>query len=387
MDESLLYETNQEAREITTKQPPSSLKDLLSDRSFLNDPDIAPLFELSNFNKRPSLTNRLSSAPSIFIGNIGKLRHHASSQLHNSFSKSNFCTFHCATLVLLLTGIIVMVTVFLTTKGFKGHFTIKPVDAMYYIVVTLCTIGYGDIVPDSTLTKLLTCFFILIGFGFVDYAFNSWISHIFDSQHALLLEFMDETRFERLAEKAPSEEKWFKKLIKTYIMDIEKRRMRIRTRVCFALLAVALCITIGIFGLHYIEKISWVNSFYVSVTSVTTVGYGDFSFQTCQGRIFAIVWLSISTFAVGQSFLFLAELRIDKRHREAAKIVLHKKIKAVDLAAADLDYDGAISKSEYIIFKLREMGKIAETDIIQICREFDSLDHGNRGKITLADVV
>ena len=43
------------------------------------------------------------------------------------------------------------------------------------------------------------------------------------------------------------------------------------------------------------------------------------------------------------------------------------------------------SKSEYIIFKLREMRKIAETVIIQISREFDSLEHGNRGKITLAE--
>ncbi|KAF4373218.1 hypothetical protein G4B88_027033 [Cannabis sativa] len=387
MDESLLYETNQQPREITTKQPP--LEDPLHDRSFLNDPEIAPLFELSNFNKRPSLTSRrLPSAPSIFIGNFGELhRHHAATQIHNSFPNSNFCTYHCATLVLLLMAIIGMATVFLTTKGFKGHFTIKPVDAMYYIVVTLCTIGYGDIVPNTVLTKLFTCFFILIGFGFVDYAFNSWVSHIFDSQHALLLGFMEKTQFKKLAEKAPNKEKWFKKLIKTYIMDIEKRRMRIRTRVCFALLAVALCIAIGIFGLHYIEKLSWIDSFYVSVTSVTTVGYGDFSFTTFQGRIFAIIWLSISTLAVGQSFLFLAELRIDKRHRETAKIILHKKIKAVDLAAADLDYDGAISKSEYIIFKLREMGKIAETDITQICKEFDSLQHGNRGKITLADIV
>ena len=118
--------------------------------------------------------------------------------------------------------------------------------------------------------------------------------------------------------------------------------MRIRTRVFFAFLAVILCITVGIFGIHFLEKISWVDSFYASVTSVTTVGYGDFSFKTFEGRLFAIFWLSISTCAVGQSFLYLAELRIDKRNRETAKLVLHEKIKAADLAAADLDYDGAI---------------------------------------------
>lgn len=33
------------------------------------------------------------------------------------------------------------------------------------------------------------------------------------------------------------------------------------------------------------------------------------------------------------------------------------------------------------------MGKIAEKDIVQICNQFDSLDHTNCGKITLADLM
>ena len=337
MDEPLLSRTNQEARGTNTTQP--SLQDLLNDRSVLNDPDIASLFELSNLNKRRNLISRLASAPSVFIG-IDE-RCHQATRLRNSVSQSNYWTVQCATLIVLLFAIIMMVTVFLTTRGFKGQSTIKIVDALYYIAVTLGTIGYGDIVPDSTFTKLFTCFFILIGFGFIDYAFNLWISYICDRQHALLLGYMDEIQFNKFT-KPPNEENWFKKLITTYIMDIEKGRMRIRTRVFFAFLAVILCITVGIFGIHFLEKISWVDSFYASVTSVTTVGYGDFSFKTFEGRLFAIFWLSISTCAVGQSFLYLAELRIDKRNRETAKLVLHEKIKAADLAAADLDYDGAI---------------------------------------------
>ncbi|PON69463.1 Two pore domain potassium channel [Parasponia andersonii] len=380
MDEPLLSRTNQLERETDTTN--LSVQDLLNDQGFLKDPDIAPLFELSNLNKRRSLASRLPSAPSIFMGI--RERHHQASRLSNSHSESNCCTVQCITLLVLAFTIVGIAIIFLTTRGFKGHSTIKVVDSLYYIVVTLCTIGYGDIVPDSTLTRLSVCFFILIGFGFIDFAFNSWISYIFD-QHALLLGLMDENQFKKFT-KPPNEGKWYKKLITTYIMDIEKGRMRIRTRVCFAFLAVILCIAIGMFGIHFLEKISWADSFYVSVTSVTTVGYGDFSFKTFEGRLFAILWLSISTCAVGHSFLYLAELRIDKRNRKTAKLVLRKKIKAVDLAAADLDYDGAISKSEYIIFKLKEMGKIAETDIIQISREFDSLEHNNRGKITLADI-
>lgn len=41
------------------------------------------------------------------------------------------------------------------------------------------------------------------------------------------------------------------------------------------------------------------------------------------------------------------------------------------------------SKSEYVIYKLKEMGKIGEKDVLQICDHFSKLDPNNSGKITL----
>ena len=52
----------------------------------------------------------------------------------------------------------------MTIKGFKGnHTTSKLLDVIYFAVVTLSTVGYGDIVPDSTMTKLFASFFVLFG--------------------------------------------------------------------------------------------------------------------------------------------------------------------------------------------------------------------------------
>ncbi|GFY88698.1 hypothetical protein Acr_06g0006380 [Actinidia rufa] len=45
------------------------------------------------------------------------------------------------------------------------------------------------------------------------------------------------------------------------------------------------------------------------------------------------------------------------------------------------------SKSEYVIYKLKEMGKVTDKDIMLICKTFDRLDAGNCGKITLADLM
>lgn len=262
---------------------------------------------------------------------------------------------------------------FVLSSSFKGTTTLKPVDAVYFLVVTLCTIGYGDIVPDATYTKLFTCAFILIGFGFIDILLNGLVTYICDRQESVLLSTVDENKFNTM--------------VQTYMIDKVKGRMRIRMKVCLALVVVVGCIAIGTLCVHFLEDLSWVDSFYLSVTSVTTVGYGDFGFSTLPGRCFAIVWLLFSTLAVARAFLVLTELRIDKRNRKIAKWVLQKKMTLGDLVAADLDNDGSISKSEFVIYKLKEMGRIAEKDIVQICNQFDELDSGNFGKITLADLM
>lgn len=45
------------------------------------------------------------------------------------------------------------------------------------------------------------------------------------------------------------------------------------------------------------------------------------------------------------------------------------------------------SKSEYVIYKLKEMGKIGDKDILQICQQFSKLDPDNSGKITLPHIL
>ena len=38
-------------------------------------------------------------------------------------------------------------------------------DALYFSVITLATVGYGDLHPTTTLSKLFTIFYILVGAG------------------------------------------------------------------------------------------------------------------------------------------------------------------------------------------------------------------------------
>lgn len=42
-----------------------------------------------------------------------------------------------------------------------------PVQAFYFCVTTLTTVGYGDLHPTSDLSRVFTAFYIIVGVGFI----------------------------------------------------------------------------------------------------------------------------------------------------------------------------------------------------------------------------
>lgn len=205
---------------------------------------------------------------------------------------------------------------------FSGPETHPVVDALYFCIVTMCTIGYGDIAPLTPAAKAFAIVFVLIGFGFVHVLLTAVVNHVLDLQEAMILRGIIRKN--------------------NYVVDAKKGRMRIRLKVALALGVVVVCIGVGAAWLLLAEGLDWVDSLYLSVMSVTTVGYGDRAFKTLPGRLFAAVWLLLSTLGVARAFVYLAEARVDKRHRSIVNWVLHREITVEDLLAADMNHHGFI---------------------------------------------
>ena len=50
-------------------------------------------------------------------------------------------------------------------------------------------------------------------------------------------------------------------------------------------------ILIGAFAYHYLEGWTYLDSFYFSVVTLTTIGYGDLAPKTDGGKIFTIIYI------------------------------------------------------------------------------------------------
>ncbi|XP_042040117.1 LOW QUALITY PROTEIN: two-pore potassium channel 3-like [Salvia splendens] len=312
--------------------------------------------------------HRSKTAPA--MTNINEIRDFSEAAEQLQFGKQRVVRQGVVLLVIYLSLGVVIYS--LIRAGFKGNETHPVVDALYFCIVTMCTIGYGDINPDSLATKLFSVLFVLVGFGFIDILLTGMVSYVLDLQENYLLRSINNSKGSDA---------------RSYIVDVKKGRMRIRMKVALALGVVVVCIGVGVAVMHFVERLDWVDSLYLSVMSVTTVGYGDRAFHSLGGRVFASVWLLVSTLAVARAFLYLAEARVDRRQRRMAKWVLDQHMTVAQFLAADIDNNGFVTKSEYAIYKLKAMGKISEHDVSKICQQFERLDAGNCGKISLVDLI
>lgn len=259
---------------------------------------------------------------------------------------------------------------YLVRNQLSGKKTNGVLDSVYFCIVTMTTVGYGDLVPNSTTTKLLACGFVFSGMALVGLVLSKGADYIVEKQEVILVRAMNIHR------KVGQPE---------LLKELETNKVRYKCVVAFIILLVSL--VVGTIFLAIVENLDIVDAFYCVCSTVTTLGYGDKSFSTKAGRVFAIFWILSSTLCLAQFFLYIAELNTENRQKELVKWVLTRRMTNVDLEAADFDDDGEVGAAEFVIYKLKEMGKINQEDISLVLEEFESLDFDQSGTLSPSDLL
>lgn len=258
---------------------------------------------------------------------------------------------------------------YLVMDQIKGEKVNGVLDSVYFCIVTMTTVGYGDLVPNSAAAKLLACAFVFSGMALIGLTLSKGADYLVEKQEILLIKALH--MHQKLG---PGE----------ILKELENNKVRYK---CFMMMGfLVVLFALGTTILVKVEKLGVVDAFYCVCSTVTTLGYGDKSFSTEGGRIFAIFWILTSTISLAQFLCYIAELNTEKRQKQLIKYVLTKKITNVDLEAADVDADGNVEAAEYILYKLKEMEKISQEDISILLQEFEALDVDQSGTLSPGDL-
>ncbi|TVT99653.1 hypothetical protein EJB05_54969, partial [Eragrostis curvula] len=276
----------------------------------------------------------------------------------------------CLVALLLLAYLIAGTTAFyLAMDHMSGDRTGNRVlDALYFCVVTMTTVGYGDIVPASDAAKMLACAFAFAGVALVGAFLSKAADYLVEKQEALLFHV---THLDHANDRKS-------------LHDMEANKTRYKLYTAAGLLAVVL--GSGMAFLVTVEGMRPVDAFYCVCATVTTLGYGDRSFSSAVGRAFASAWITVSTLVVALFFLYATELGAERRQRALARWVHARRTTTADLEAADLDGDHMVSAAEFALYKLKELGKISQDEIAEFLEEFEELDADHSGALTPHDL-
>ncbi|KAK8949849.1 Two-pore potassium channel 5 [Platanthera guangdongensis] len=127
--------------------------------------------------------------------------------------------------LLFLYGLLIILIHALNPEGYSGFETHLNIDALYFHIVYFCTVGYGDIDSLYSLTKIMSC------------------------------------------------------LLLSYAFDIKNEHIMIHANVGCTFIVFIVLVALGVVGIQFLEDLKFIDSLYLSIMLVTTMGYEDFSFK------------------------------------------------------------------------------------------------------------
>ncbi|MEH6514929.1 MAG: potassium channel family protein, partial [Maribacter arcticus] len=97
-----------------------------------------------------------------------------------------------------------------------------------------------------------------------------------------------------------------------------------RSKIYIALALMLMALTFGVLGYRFIADYSWVDAFYMTIITVTTVGFSEVRPMGPEGKIFTIALIVTSVFIFGFAISVITEYLIS---RNSLQLLKKKKMK------------------------------------------------------------
>mmetsp|Transcript_144461 Transcript_144461/g.255202 ORF Transcript_144461/g.255202 Transcript_144461/m.255202 type:complete len:374 (-) Transcript_144461:32-1153(-) len=149
-----------------------------------------------------------------------------------------------------------------------------------------------------------------------------------------------------------------------------------------ALLIWLMCVLAGVifFCTFPGEEKSFIEAFYMSVMTTTTVGFGDQVPATEEGRVFTCIWMLVGTAAFANmianfSAAFLAQRQLRKLERGDLTDITRDEL----FKSCHPEGDYNISRADFILFMMKDIGALNSDMVDLLSANFDELDVSKSG--------
>ena len=275
--------------------------------------------------------------------------------------------------------------------------------SVYVCIVVLTTVGFGDVAPVTVGGKIFTILYIFMSFTIV----LSCVALVFaaigtqtERGQAQVLKALraggkkDPDRSALDQARSPSQ----RRLRRMASMNSQSReidrhkRSEARRKYLQDLAEVTLSLTLVIcvfaFVVHYNEGWGLLDSFYWSVVTVSTVGFGDMTPDKPSTRA-VVAWLLIFFVAVwARSVGKMVSVVLDWISEYRMSEIMQGGV--TDALMIELDNtagaDGKIERFEFAAYMLARLGRTPAADIDRIMEMFDDLDRENSGSLNRNDI-
>lgn len=297
----------------------------------------------------------------------------------------------------------------------------RPIDAIYFAMVTMSTVGYGDFSPkDEPGAMVNTVFFIFFGIVFVFSEVSSCVA-------MLMAPFFKVRRWQHgTSRSAPCMscmcshanvllESVLPRLVCSSRLLV-LQWVRAKTEVCFPQtfididgdggsdfavprgpliyyaknLIAPLLVTIGgqnLWAIGYARAEGWEygRAYYHCMTTFTTVGYGDVSIQTDEGKMVAIFHILFSVSLLGSLISEVSTLYFNRALQLKRAEMLKKRLDPELIKSLDKDGSG-VDKCEFVVGMLVKLEMVSSDDVAPYLKQFDALDADHSGVLTARDL-
>jgi potassium channel subfamily K len=233
-------------------------------------------------------------------------------------------------------------------------------DAMYYSVVTVCTVGYGDFAPSTVEGRIFAMFYILVGLGVIFTVLNDAAKFVLETVQGAALERLDD--------------------------DPDDNEAPHGAKIAISLFAIVICVLLGTWFFTWSESWTFSEAVWWCLVTSTTVGYGDMSLENESSKIFSIFYILMSVMtvatAIGNFQSIHADMEAEKKRNQLLEMELNEDM----LTGLDKTGEGSLDKEEFVTGMLALLGLVEDEDVEPWRQRFDTLDEDNSGELDSDDL-